>query len=75
MQCMYEICILMHDIYVCDIYKDGWHAMYVWDIYVVNFGMQCMYEIYMLWILACNVYMRYIYYKMANVQSETLIMT
>ena len=46
--CIYEICMMMHAIYVCDMYIDG-----------------CM--------LASNVCMRYVYYKMANVQSETLI--
>ena len=82
---MYEICILMHAIYVCDIYIDGCHAMYVWDMYVdaCYICMRCIYR----W-MACNLYMRYIYYecilaynvcmryvccKMANVQSETLI--
>ena len=62
--------------YICMryIYIDGCHAMYVCDIYIDTW-IQCMYKIYIYCecMLACNVCMRYVCCKMANVQSETLI--
>ena len=73
---MYEICIEMnvewHAIYVWDMYIDACY-IYMWDIYRWMACNVCMRYIYCECILACNVCMRYVCCKMANMQSETLI--
>ena len=57
MRYIYCECMLMHAIYVWDIYIDGWHAMYVWDIYIVNVCWHAMYvwDIYVAKWLMCKV--------------------
>ena len=66
-QCMYEICMLLHAIYVCDMYTDGCMlaSIYVWDIYVCDMYIDgCILASIYVWDIyvdACYICMWYVY--------------